>query len=246
MDITRYSINSDRFNGRMRIALVADLHGVDFNAVISACRDMSPDCIAVAGDLTDDLASSEPDIVAINESGFEFLHQATAVAPVFYSFGNHERNCTDEGIDAVKRTGATLLNDSYIYFGGMYIGGLMSGFIGANKRHAYFTPPPNVEWLDTFAALDRFKLLICHHPEYYPKFIRPRDIDLTLSGHAHGGQIRLGRQGIYASGQGLFPKYTAGLVDGRLIISRGLANHTPVPRLFNPAELVFVDINFDR
>ena len=104
------------------------------------------------------------------------------------------------------------------------------------------TPPPNLEWLKFFAALNGYKLLLNHHPEYYPDYIKELDIDLTLSGHAHGGQIRILGQGLIAPGQGFFPKYTSGMYDGRLIVSRGLANNAPpIPRLFNRKELIFIE-----
>ena len=84
---------------------------------------------------------------------------------------------------------------------------------------------------------------MCHHPEYYPRYVRQADIDLTVSGHAHGGQICLFGQGLYAPGQWLFPKYTAGFYDGqRLLVSRGLTNSTWVPRLWNPCELVLLQL----
>ncbi|MDO4272352.1 MAG: hypothetical protein Q4D16_01675 [Eubacteriales bacterium] len=67
-------------------------------------------------------------------------------------------------------------------------------------------------------------------------------IDLVLSGHAHGGQWRIGRQGIYAPGQGWFPKLTGGVADGRMVISRGLSNTTKIPRFFNPREIVMVEV----
>ena len=67
-------------------------------------------------------------------------------------------------------------------------------------------------------------------------------IDLTLSGHAHGGQIRLLGQGLFAPGQGVLPRYTSGVYEGRLIVSRGLANTTFVPRLFNPTEMVYIHL----
>ena len=84
--------------------------------------------------------------------------------------------------------------------------------------------------------------LLCHHPEYWPRYVRDLPVDLTLSGHAHGGQIRLFGQGLFAPGQGLFPRYTSGVHEGRLVISRGLANTTRIPRLFNPTELVCVHL----
>jgi len=88
-----------------------------------------------------------------------------------------------------------------------------------------------------------YKILLCHHPEYYERYIRGLDIDLTLSGHAHGGQIRIFGQGLFAPGQGILPQVTSGLYDGRLIVSRGLCNTAwPIPRLNNETELVMVEL----
>ena len=99
---------------------------------------------------------------------------------------------------------------------------------------------PDIGWLEEFERQPGYRILLCHHPEYYPRFLKGRDIDLILSGHAHGGQWRIGRQGIFAPSQGLFPRLTEGVHDGRLVISRGLANRTPVPRLNNPPEIVYI------
>ena len=72
-----------------------------------------------------------------------------------------------------------------------------------------------------------------------------RKIDLILSDHTRGGQIRLFGKFIYAQGQGVFPEYTKGIwmrERGRLIVSVGLANNgEPVQRLFNPPEVAYVN-----
>jgi predicted MPP superfamily phosphohydrolase len=62
-----------------------------------------------------------------------------------------------------------------------------------------------------------------------------------LSGHAHGGQIRLFNRGLFAPGQGWWPKWTKGVYDHCLVVSTGLSNTaSPIPRLFNPTEIVYV------
>ena len=94
--------------------------------------------------------------------------------------------------------------------------------------------------LDAFCAAPGYRILLCHHPEYYSKYLRDLDIPLILSGHAHGGQVRIFGHGLYSPGQGVLPKLTSGVKDGRLVISRGLANRQKIPRLFNPPEIVYV------
>ena len=78
----------------------------------------------------------------------------------------------------------------------------------------------------------------------YRRCAADREIDLTLSGHAHGGQIRLFGQGLYAPGQGVFPRLTGGFYDGgRLLVSRGMTNTVRIPRIGNPCELVMIEIS---
>ena len=107
--------------------------------------------------------------------------------------------------------------------------------------------PADREWLEDFARQEGYKILLCHHPEYWAlrePMIRDKTIDLVLSGHAHGGQWQILGHGIFAPGQGLLPKYTHGVhygPYGRLIISRGLSNpYSFAPRWGNPPEIVFL------
>lgn len=104
-------------------------------------------------------------------------------------------------------------------------------------------------WLDTFVQVPRYRILLSHHPEYWcleEPMLSNRDIDLVLSGHAHGGQFRLFGQGFFAPGQGWFPKYTSGIHQGkhgRMIVSKGMANTVKfAPRLFNPTEVVYIEV----
>jgi predicted MPP superfamily phosphohydrolase len=104
---------------------------------------------------------------------------------------------------------------------------------------------PDTTWLTAFSATPGYHILLCHHPEYFPRI--PESIELVLSGHAHGGQWRLynpfKRQwiGVFAPGQGLWPRWTKGVYEGRLVVSAGLSNTVSVPRLFNPTEIVYIE-----
>lgn len=104
-------------------------------------------------------------------------------------------------------------------------------------------------WLDEFEKQEGYKILLCHHPEYWSlrePYLINRHIDLILSGHAHGGQMRIMGRGLFAPGQGWLPKYTSGVYQGEygsLVVSRGLSNTaSPVPRLGNPTEVVYVEL----
>ena len=155
---------------------------------------------------------------------------------------------------------------------GLIIGGLTSGYVTDYRRykasldeaerldHRYPRIPsrdeagglrlrpdrkPNRRWLKDFIAAPGYHILLSHHPTYIS--LIPRNVEMILCGHAHGGQIRYYSfktrkwEGLFAPGQGLFPRYTSGVYKNRMIVSRGLANTAPLPRLFNPREIVFIE-----
>ena len=140
------------------------------------------------------------------------------------------------------------------------IGGLTSSLVTYYRSIEYNLPTrasryqtahnsPISQWLTEFENQPGFKILLSHHPEYWnlrEPFLSKRKIDLVLSGHAHGGQFRIFGQGILSPGQGFFPKYTSGIHQGdygKLIISKGLSNTAaPIPRLFNPTEIVYIEL----
>ena len=126
-----------------------------------------------------------------------------------------------------------LLEDCFVLKDGMAIGGLSSGL--SRDEHI-----PRLDWLDELCRAEAPRILLCHHPEYYAEYLHDLPLDLIVSGHAHGGQWRIFGRGVFAPGQGIFPKYTKGVHDGRLVISTGLKKSHRLPRIFNPPEVVFV------
>ena len=104
--------------------------------------------------------------------------------------------------------------------------------------------------LERFSRDKRFKLLLSHFPERFAADYCEYEIDLTLSGHAHGGQIVLPFiGGLYSPGQGLFPKYARGMhviKKGRLIVSRGLGNSRFPLRFANYPEVITIDIKTQK
>ena len=123
---------------------------------------------------------------------------------------------------------------------------------GVRDRTAYASEDAwlwEVQQLLTEAAPpeEDYRILLCHRPEQTALFDQLRQ-HLVLSGHAHGGQWRLGRRGVYAPGQGVLPHYTRGIYKRRkkapytLAVSSGFAVDPLIPRLGNRPELVILDI----
>lgn len=243
---TFYRIPCPKLASPVRLAVAADLHGNPPERVLDAIRAAHPDMILIPGDLTDyESICSRPTACET------FLRECAAVAPTFYSLGNHELGAYHRGnpfgkprkreipvdfSERVAKTGACLLRNRSVRCGEITVCGLDSGLDG--RRNA-----PDARALEAFARESGVRVLLCHHPEYYVPYIRETEMELTVCGHAHGGHWRFFGRGVYAPCQGLFPKYTSGLLDGgRCVISRGLGDHTRIPRFHNPRELVIVEL----
>ena len=259
MKITTYALTTAQPNVDFRAAVVADLHDRRYDHILACLQAISPDCIFIPGDLTETL--EDPYTPQITRPGLDFLTKAVAIAPTFYAFGNHESGAQHKNLRRAKRhaldrskkgrvdptwkthirkTGAVLLDEDFITWQGMHIGGLGSGLLNPDRA-------PDWAWVKNFASQDGYKILLCHHPEYFDRYLRDLDIDLFVSGHAHGGQWKLFGQSVYAPDQALFPRYASGLHEGRLVISCGVANTvSPIPRLFNPCEVVVVEVHSQK
>ena len=216
---------------RLTFALVADLHNCPFDDALDAMAEAG--LILVAGDVTNRHRRGPPPLADA------FLREAPRLAPVYYALGNHEKRMRGAGAwrQKILDSGARLLdNEAILLRPDVMLGALSS----QPKVHPDLR---DASVVDTLAAFDGFRLLMCHHPEYYPQHVAGHGIDLTLSGHAHGGQVRIGGQGLYSPGQGLLPRYTAGWYDDRhLLVSRGMSNHAIVPRINNPCELIILTL----
>ena len=247
-DVTKYTLEG--FGIHKKIAVLADLHGKPCERLLPLLREERPDWICIPGDFVEEAWRDEPAAWAY---GLSLLRELCAMAPTFYSLGNHEIGACGSELSALRRTGlpshslhprfvqlvegtgAILLDDRAVCVDGVWIGGLGSGLSCEDGR-------PNIAFLNEFEAYEGKKILLSHHPEYYSKYIKDRSVDLVLSGHAHGGQWRFFGQGVYAPGQGLFPRYTAGVHDGRLVVSRGLGNLKAIPRIGNRPEVVILTL----
>ncbi len=253
--LTEYSITATKFDSPLTFALISDLHsrtqdGADM--AIRLLRTQKPDFILAVGDIFERLDGKDTEQMA---AGLKLLRAAAELAPTFYSFGNHENGGTrswnklkwskikhiekyyaPEQLAAIRECGVHILDDAFSVYDGICFGGLSSGLINEGQV-------PNTLWLDDFCAQNTPKVLLCHHPEYYKRYLQGRDIDLVVSGHAHGGQWRIFGRGVFAPGQGIFPKYTSGVYHGNFVVSRGLKARGRIPRIFNSPEVVFIRVD---
>lgn len=241
--------------GAPRIALLADLHGRPYDHIISSLQAHRPSLTCVVGDI---LYGSHPEgdvsPLVSQTNVLPFLRGCAAVAPTFLSLGNHEWMLDEEDMERIAATGVVVLDNCWVERDGLVIGGLTSGYVTDYRRFrttqdgAVRYPrkenlsgiggavtasqhQPETAWLSNFASAPGFHILLSHHPEYFP--LVPSSIDLILSGHAHGGQWRFFNRGVWSPGQGLWPRWTKGVYEGRLVVSAGLSNTASVPRLFN-------------
>ncbi len=254
--------------GAPYLALLSDLHNGDYRPVEESLRRRQPELICVTGDLI--YGSAEEDGASplrTQPNALALLRACAAIAPTYVSLGNHEWMLDKRDLNDMVNTGVVLLDNGWIEQGGLAIGGLTSGYVmryrrrlanlTEEERNAHRYPKgigvagivrspaellmervPDDDWLEAFALAPGYHILLSHHPEY--RRLVPKGIELMLSGHAHGGQWRVFGHGVYAPGQGVWPRLTKGVYDGRLVVSAGLANTAPVPRFFNPTEVVYL------
>jgi predicted MPP superfamily phosphohydrolase len=194
-----------------------------------------------------------------NANAFQFIREAINIAPVYYCFGNHEiyyshamkennripdEKMAKEYISRISDMGVNIINDKFTELSlkndkNIFIGGLVCGKDKDPAQKIEF----DSSFLERYANVAGFKILLCHYPHYYEKYLKDADFYLIFSGHAHGGHWRFFNRGVYAPHQGIFPKYTFGIHDGRLIISTGAVNNSkPIPRFFNPTEILKITI----
>ena len=229
----------DGFAGT-RIAVVSDLHGKEFGEdnerLLDYIRDLEPDCIAVVGDLLHEEAQLA--MVPAVARGL------AAIAPTYYVTGNHEwaAGVAPQLEELLTDYGVTVLSNEYVM---LEQGGDRIALVGAEDPNGYADQPTVAQLLDQVRAEQGavYTILLSHRNNHYAQYAEAR-ADLTLSGHAHGGLIRLpGTDGLIGPKRELWPAYTAGLYDldyGQMVVSRGLGNQFPCFRLFNRPDVPLV------
>ena len=236
-----YLLKSKKITNYVTIAHLSDLHEKSFGEgnrdLFSSLLELSPDIIAVTGDLVARANQRE-----LNESYTTLLARGLCkIAPVYFTTGNHEKKFFSEIIPILTREGVHIATGSVtslnIRNNKINIAGMHDISIEGNIHK-------NVAVFEQIG--EGYNIFLSHRPEYYHHLMQ-YNIDLLLCGHTHAGQIRFPFFGtFFMSGQGVFPKYLqGGFVNQNttMIISRGLGSSGyPTVRINNPPELVCITL----
>lgn len=239
-----YTVVSPKLTAEVRLAVVTDFHSSDkADDVAAMTASCAPDAVLLVGDLFDDDTANRP-----TERTLSLMRQLSALYPCYYVSGNHEAwtGEMDALYQQTEEAGVTVLRMSS---GVLTVRGQRIALCGVpDPYEMVFSGAPDTEEqlrqaLEDVDSAD-FTVLLAHRPELLAKYAQ-FPLDLVVSGHAHGGQVRIPGvlNGLYAPNQGWFPKLAGGAYtqDGTtLIVSRGLAVRTRLPRIFNRPEVVLV------
>lgn len=250
-----YTVALQNLSSPLRLVLLSDLHGKSFgrenSRLIAKIQEQSPDAIFLDGDMID--RSADPTDVQELLRLIERLHE---IAPVYFAPGNHELEYmqTDASLlTQVAEAGAVVVNDSYVdvTIAGqpLRIGGTMGHAFYFGRSEEEFSSSPEYRFLKAFEDTDVPKICLAHMPDtfIFNGAYSMWNVDLVLSGHTHGGLIRLPFiGGLYAPMQGWFPEYDLGYFrlgeHMQMVISSGLSGHGVIPRINNPPEIVVIDL----
>ena len=247
LETTHYVIESDKipegFDG-FRIVQISDVHASVIPGIVDEIRGEAPDIIVSTGDLVHDCGSFEP--------GIRLIKRLNDISPVFSVTGNHDLRRTDydKFQNELDKTGArTLHNESVIikHKGSeITLSGIEDPFSEDGK-----TIEQNINAaLSAISHTANYHIALFHRANHM-NLLKKKGFDLILSGHMHGGQIRLpnGRgvcapRSSWGSGSPMFfPKYVAGHYkngDMHMIVNRGVGNPMIIPRLFNRPEITVI------
>lgn len=248
MIVRHYEVDAPQITAPVRLAVVTDLHECDYGPegepLLEAVAAEKPDVVLLVGDMFAD--------------GGDYAYGQTVIRslavrwPTYYVTGNHEywTNEVDYIIGLVEEAGATVLNMDCAV---LEVRGQRISLCGVPDPYAmvYSGAPDTPQQLALAIAgaeSGTYTILLAHRPELIGMYAAA-GFDLVVSGHAHGGQVRIPGliNGLCAPNQGWFPDYAGGKYcagETTMIVSRGLSTQAQwyVPRVFNRPELVMITL----
>ena len=242
------NVRRENLGGKIRAVHISDLHkrrfGKNNKRLIELVERQSPDVIFITGDI---ISRSENDLTVVQHT----LKRFCSIAPVYIIFGNHEQSLPpdiqEQLIKVIDSAGAVLLRNKSVKaeFGGreLIIAGLEESYDTYKKNGRYrdlerITPEDMEKYLGKRPEGE--VILLAHNP-LFGKVYAEWGADKVLSGHIHGGSVRLFGVAILSPERKFFPEYSKGVYNigsTKLLVSAGLGK----PRLFDPPEIVVYEL----
>lgn len=256
-----YKIRSKKLEGTkkgMKLVFLSDLHNQSYGKgnkrLLQKIREINPALVLIGGDMLVGKRGSS------YQTALEFVTELAGLFPVYYANGNHEQRMKEfpemyqgafaeykealchAGVHFLENTSQELLcKRSRIKITGLEI---------PLECYSHFTripmPEGAIEERIGKAEKEDYEILMAHNPAYMKEYLS-WGADLVLSGHLHGGIVRFpGGVGAISPTFALFPKYSGdhyreGGKD--IVVSKGLGVHTICVRLFNPAEVIVLELD---
>lgn len=258
--ITEYNFTSEKVSRPVCIAMLADLHNQQFGScnqkLFYALQEKKVDIILLAGDMLVCRSKAGEK----NRQTAEWIVRAAGLAPVFYGIGNHEKGVMEEirntqglwqAYESIWRAcpDVHLLQDEKLLLPDYNI-----CIYGLDLERDYYTrihkkrlyPSALTEKMGEVCG-SYYNILLAHNPDYFRTYAAWKP-DLIVSGHNHGGMIRLGRLGgVISPRLHPFPKYDYGIYENdeknvRMVVTSGCGMHSVPIRINNPPELCILHI----
>ena len=255
--IAEYTINLSKLSGSAKVVVISDLHGKEYGKdnkrLLAKISEQKPDTIFVVGDMLDDDDA---------ENGFsktaKLLTELSDIAPVYLSFGNQEKeydgDILENYVNTITENGIVILDDSFVdcEINGqkIRIGGTMGHAFPFGRTKEEFENSDEYIFLKEMEKTDSPTIILAHRPDTFifnGAHNYWSNIDLIVSGHTHGGVIRLPfAGGLYAPMQGLFPEYDSGFYmlgeKMKMVITSGLSGYKFIPRVLNSPEICVLNL----
>ena len=255
--ISEYNIDLAELSGSARVVVISDLHGKEYGKdnkrLLAKISEQNPDAIFVVGDMLHD-----GDAKNSFSKTSKLLINLLDIAPVYFSYGNQEKeysgNSIDTFVNTIKENGVIVLDDSFVdcEINGqkIRIGGTMGHAFPFGRTMEEFESSDEYIFLKDMEKTDAPTIVLAHMPDTFifnGAHNYWGNIDLVVSGHTHGGVIRLPfAGGLYSPMQGLFPEYDYGFYmlgeKMRMVITSGLSGYKLVPRFLNLPEICVLNL----
>jgi len=257
LSITKVTIKNKKIPAsfdNFKIVQLSDLHSKSFGKdnirLIRAVKNQNPSIIVLTGDM---INSTDTDFTTL----YSLAEDLVKICPVYYIVGNHEQmlavqlraqmiqNLKDLGVNILDNEKAAIVKGNEkinlygLWFNLRYYRNLK------DDDKDYYLQTQKLRQLEGKPNTKQYNVLLAHNPVYFDTYSK-WGADLTLSGHIHGGMIRIPfKGGLFSPEIEFFPKYDAGIYkigDNTLFVNRGLGNGLIGLRFFNRPEISVITL----